>query len=215
MRRLKIDQDFGSMIAKNMNALLTFLYFGYRSVWILNEQTEPSERWRVVQWTSDLLVAKGEEKRALEWLVDSSCCLKHSEPVNVQKTYVSNEYGLIFMDQTLLSHFIDVLQLNGKRMEAVLLWQLAVSNEVNKIKKAIDIVNSQLTVQDVLRTVESSRENVFEYIWEPLIFCALKQKFAGKSPVIDHKMTAYLSSFGGTDARLKATKLCDFIMNNV
>ena len=226
-----IDEEFGALIARNMNSVLTFLYFGYRSLWnegnrsvsvkangVGPKSPRSTNGLSVLYHCSDLLVAKGKERLALQLWMDTSCCLMQSEPHNVQKTYVSNLYGLLFVNQRILAHFIRLCRLNGKRMEAVLLWQL--STDVRRIENALEIVRTELSVEDVQRVVEEQeemgRENVFQFIWEPLIFCAIKQKFGARSRVIDEQMDAYLDSFEmGTDPKLKATKLCDFVLNQL
>merc|ERR1712110_916866 len=118
--------------------------------------------------------------------------------------YIAREYGLVFMSDKILSHFIYLCCLNGKKIEAVLLWQL--STDSNRIKYAVHIIKNELSVKCLEEHIDANPEcNIFECIWEPLIFCGLKEKFETKSSKIDNKLNEYLDSVRmGTDPKLKA-----------
>merc|ERR1712129_266483 len=127
--------------------------------------------------------------------------------------YIAKEYGLMFLNEELLSHFIYLCCLNGKKIEAVLLWQL--STDSGRIKNALRIIKNALSVKCLEAHIDSHPDcNIFECIFDSLIFCALKEKFETKSSKIDNKLNEYLDSLEmGTDPKLKAIQLCDFMFN--
>ena len=207
-----IDDEFCKLIKKNMNKLLTFMYFVYFKIW-----NDNCNDICILHKSSDILLAKGKESEALQLLIDESNSFYVENKIKQQINIISKEYGLLFCNEKLFAHFIHLCFLNKKKFEAVLLWQL--STDQNRLKYALNIIQQKLTKKDLKWFVSSKNNkdiNVFEFIWEPIIFCAIKDKFSTKSKKIDNKLNQYLDCFEmGTDSKIKASKMCDFILNNL
>lgn len=214
------DDDLEQLIRKNMNKLLTFLYFVYFAIWSqCDDEEEQYKNMNILHRCSDILLAKKCESAALQMLMENCNSLKkvvehekfHS--LSSVNQYIAKEHGLMFLDDKLLSHFIYLCCLNGKKIEAVLLWQL--SSDSCRIKYALHIIKNELSVKCMEEHIDANPDcNLFECIFESLIFCALKDKFGTKSSKIDKKLNEYLDSFEmGADPKLKAIQLCDFIFN--
>eukprot|EP01083_Nonionella_stella_P002849 8145_1 len=205
-----IDKELTQLIARNMNKLLTFVYYVYHFIW--NNQCKDVT---ILHKCSDILFAKSNQAEALQLLMDNTNCAHKSKQIESNGSYISNEYGAIFCNDKIFSHFIYLCCLNGSKIEAVLLWQL--STDPKRITYAKNIINNELTVKHVENHIRKHPQiNLFECIWEPLILCELKLKFENKSLLINQKLDQYLASAEmGTDPKLKANKLCDFVFNNL